>query len=144
MRVMKGDMFSAEHYGVTIVTTNAVVRGDGALVMGRGAARRMATLYPWVPYAAGALVENYGNFYGVILLPSNLGIFQVKRHWKNPAEMELIIESSLVLKDLANALPKHMFNLNFPGIGNGGLNRKRVLGEIESILPDNVFVWELE
>ena len=53
--------------------------------------------------------------------------------------------SAQLLALLAQCLPSITFAVNYPGIGNGQLNRldvERVLEE--SGIPDNVEIWEYD
>jgi hypothetical protein len=72
-----------------------------------------------------------------------IGLFQVKDHWANKATLELIATSVDILRKLAKTDWKDKkISLNFPGIGNGKLDRKDVLPLLHK-LPDNVTIWEL-
>lgn len=139
---------------VLMVTTNGFVKNNGCLVMGRGAAWCMSQKYPDTPSIFGNLikkhVEDFGSKihtpYGVLIAPGFrnplLGAFQVKRHFKDKADLELIAYSTAVLTTWANGGWRGLtIALNFPGIGNGQLERGEVLPYIEE-LPDNVEVWE--
>lgn len=133
-------------YDVLLVTTNAMVRKDGALVMGRGAALEATKLWPNLPYHLGRVIivrPEYGLVVpGPIVSGPRIGAFQVKHHWREEASPELILYSTLKLKAVATTFPDARFAVNFPGIGNGRLGREVVLPIIEK-LPDNVDVWEL-
>ncbi len=69
--------------------------------------------------------------------------FQVKTHYKDKANLNLIRESCLALFGEILDRPRVIVALNFPGIGYGGLSRDKVL-PIISLLPDNVEIWEFE
>jgi len=149
MILKQGDMFKAV-VDVLLVTTNAYVRNDGCLVMGRGAAFQMTQLYPWTHKEFGKLVtdwaERHPNMpYGVLasMLQQKpvLGIFQVKHHFMDEASPDLIANSVKQLVMWATHSPNTRFAVNFPGIGNGRLRRKDVL-PLLAPLPDNVEVWE--
>jgi len=152
MILKTGDMFKAK-VDVLFVTTNAFVRGDGCLVMGRGAAYQMTQLYPWTHKTFGKLVTGWAvrypnQPYGILVaaeVPCKpvLGIFQVKHHFRDEASPDLIINSVHQLSIWATHSPLTRFAVNFPGIGNGRLRRKDVLPLLQP-LPDNVEVWELE
>lgn len=153
-----GDMFKAE--GILIVTTNATIKKNGALVMGRGAARQMRDTYYDCDKDFGKKIEyikcswNTSNKkYGLIIYNHfdyddertfrTLGIFQVKYHYKDMADLNLIEFSTKKLEEYVVYNPHLIFNLNYPGIGNGG----RTIEEIEpiiKILPDNIHIWRLE
>ncbi|WP_457600600.1 hypothetical protein [Hydrogenivirga sp.] len=87
------------------------------------------------------LIRDYGF---EALTDKEIGVFQVKRHFKEPALMELIERSA---KELAGWIEENSFTgrvfLNFPGIGYGKLkDREREIREVLSVLPDNVWVWK--
>ena len=144
-----GDMFEQEltEKDILLVTCNSYIRTDGALVMGRGAAKEMRDSIKGIDKIFGDVVlRKYGNLgkYGVILVVSQkrgLGVFQVKHHFKDKASLDLIKFSVKELIYHAERLGSHIFHLNFPGIGNGRLNKKEVLPLLTN-LPDNVIVWE--
>lgn len=156
MTLRKGDMFSlsAGRPDVILVTTNAYVKTNGCLVMGRGAAWCMVQKYPETPRIFGGLiskrVEDYGSKihtpYGILIAPRltnpMLGAFQVKRFFKDKADLDLIRYSTEFLLTLTKGPWSNCrIFLNFPGIGNGELRREDVLPIIEC-LPNNVEVWE--
>lgn len=138
-----GNMFKAS-IGLgdsLLVTTNSYIRNDGAVVMGRGAALSAKNKYPDIPYDLGRRITHLGT-YG-ILMPDRgnfVGAFQVKKHYKDEATVDLIKISTDILVDIASRYDG-MIHLNYPGIGNGKLNRE-VVQPIIKILPDNVIVWE--
>lgn len=134
---------------VAIFTGNPVTRRDGAIVMGRGAAKQVRDTYPNVQYALGEIIkpEDYLVFVPIdntnVHTPSEqfIGWFKVKNHWQQPAELELITLSTKALYDLAIKHQDMSFHMNYPGIGNGKLTVDDV-GGILSILPDNVFIYK--
>ena len=69
-----------------------------------------------------------------------LGVFQVKRHWADPAELTLIQHATSMLIEWCEEHPDAEVHLNFPGIGNGKLPVESVLPIIEE-LPDTVNIW---
>lgn len=138
-----------------LITTNPIRRKDGALVMGRGIALEAAKRFPDLPFKFGEAVEqNYNRrdycdplahchcmsvdrFDGQMM-----GYFMVKNHWREPAKLEVIAHSTRELNAVARYVGDgKRFDLNFPGIGNGRLDRATVLPLLES-LPDNVHIWE--
>ncbi len=139
MKLEKGDMWSIfdlkEYF---LVTTNSYIRTDGALVMGRGIAKQLADKIPSIPWSFGEKIEHLSN-YG-IRATGHIAAFQVKRHFRDDAELDLIAASTYDLHRWAKTLPKRRFDLNFPGIGNGHLNYDEVLPLLED-LPDNVHIW---
>jgi len=145
MRIVTGDMFTGR-CDVLLVTTNAVVRNDGRLVMGRGAARTAVLKYPKCDLVFGSMVRDFGPNYGVLYYAPKpdlrLGIFQVKQHWADKADLHLIQRSVDVLRSTCTNLWKNRsVRLNFPGIGNGRLTEEQVLPLLRD-LPDNVTIWK--
>lgn len=153
MILRQGNMFSAAagKPDVILVTTNAYVKTNGCLVMGRGAALCMMQKYPGIPRIFGDLIrkrfEEAGHdSYGLLVAPGianpMLGAFQVKHYFKEKAGLDLIRNSTELLHLRASRVWKTLrIFLNFPGIGNGELQREDVLPIIEC-LPNNVEVWE--
>jgi hypothetical protein len=144
----RGDMWSI--FGKTdmfMITTNPIIRKDGAGVMGAGIAKQFKDRYPEGPFAFGRVrdpkIVGYqgltntgyiGTFDG-----QEVGFFMVKDHWRQPAKLDIIEDS---VTDLLEYVHKfNRFDLNFPGIGNGKLAREDVLPLLQE-LPDNVHVWE--
>lgn len=141
--------YSISGNGVISVTTNATVKMNGELVMGRGAARDAARKYMQIPQEAGRrilLLRNNGMMaYGfqMLTIPAlmmpGFGIFQVKHFFYDKASLDLIKKSTEMLAAFALGLPHWYFNLNYPGIGNGGLAEEQVW-PIVKWLPDNVYI----
>jgi len=154
MNLKRGNMISlhAPAYDVIVVTGNATLKQNGALVMGRGAAKSARDIFSGCDLDFGRLIKHHRDTcmidepYGLLYLPSRkpiLGLFQVKWHYMNQAELSLIEFSTRKLEILANAdWQKYRIALNFPGIGNGGLSRELVWPFVKT-LPDNIDVWEL-
>jgi hypothetical protein len=149
MILRTGDMFESPT-DVLLVTTNAYVRTDGGLVMGRGAAYQCTQKYPGSQAEFGKLVTEFSKIYpkqpyGILASvrwqAPMLGIFQVKYHFRDDADIGLIENSVKRLSEWASANLTVKFSLNFPGIGNGRLQEKRVLPMLAP-LPDNVEVWK--
>lgn len=134
-----------------LVTANSYVRGDGALVMGRGAAQQCQLMYDGCNKSFGRLIRigNYVNgkggvpFYGLLLHPHHpIGLFQVKWNWFEKADIDLIRMSRDLLYEWVLNNPTKTVALNFPGIGNGGLKISQVMPLIRN-LPDSVEVWRM-
>ena len=131
-----------------LVTTNATITTRGALVMGQGIARQAKERFPGLDIALGRQIQALcGNLcvYGLLVSPrwpeAKLGAFQVKRHYSQPASLELIRRSTAALCTWCANHPDACVHLNFPGIGYGHLHRENVLPIIAQ-LPDQVTVWE--
>jgi len=146
MILEKGDMWSIfEKTDFFFFTANSFLNIRNELVMGRGMALEVKKKFPKVPSGFRGQIEHLG-YYGLAIaligLPStSIGAFQVKYHFKNKAELALIHQSTGKLERYASIeFPECRFDLNFPGIGYGGLKYKDVLPIIQK-LPDNVHVW---
>ena len=138
---MLANLVSGDIY---LVTTNSYIRKDGALVMGRGAAKQLATMFPRLPYLLGNRITHLGEYNVGVLTQINepklsLGAFQVKFNFADAADLDLITRSRDELHQLA-CEDGRVFHVNFPGIGNGRLAFDDVLPIMET-LPDNVCVW---
>lgn len=149
----KGQMFSCagleKHW--VVVTTNCVVKKDGSLVMGAGAALDLCNYDPEAPKIFGSMIS-YHDFilansprgkikYGCKFYDEKrLGIFQTKYHYKDSSVIDLIEYSANVLKNFAISRHNDIFNLNYPGIGYGGLDKDDV-HDVIRMLPENVHVW---
>ncbi len=147
MRLMYGNMW--DEFGsvdLFMITTNSYVEQSGELVMGRGIAGQAKHDFPQIAKDFGSMVlKECGHLgkYGVLIHPEwphvHIGAFQVKYSFSTKASLDLIQYS---VNELISYLdPSVMVALNFPGIGNGGLKRSKVLPIINK-LPNNVYVWQ--
>ena len=134
--------YSKESADVLIFTGNSYIKQDGALVMGRGAAKEVKTLFPEVQYKLGKKIPHLGKYlYLEIPVNSkNIGILQVKYHFKDTANLNLVKES---IQAFSNQLdPNKIYKMNFPAIGNGKMYKyKNLILSYLNRLPDNVFVY---
>lgn len=141
------------------ITTNGTVRKDGKAVMGRGCALEAAQLLPVVPEVLGLKLAKYGNHVHYLRhLPkgNELLSFPVKHHWKQRADLDLILRSaeelvhyvdfwsptdSYVQGKGSGYKPKVV--LPRPGCGNGQLDWDVVRPVIEPVLDDRftVITW---
>jgi len=141
-----GDMWSVfDEVDYFIITTNAVIKKNGAVVMGAGIAKQVRDKYPGIDVDIGRgikAIRNTQNQYGLIV-GNKIGVFQVKYHFKDTANLGLISQSVKELAAHANANPDKTYALNYPGIGNGGLKRW-VVEPLLADLPDNVQIWTFE
>ena len=129
---------------VYLFTGNGIIKKNGAIVMGRGAAKQVRDTYPGIDESFGAIIQRKPNANIVwVSLPNDqhLGWFKVKDHWIEPAKLELIQISTERLRVLATNKKKITFHMNYPGIGNGKLSIADV-GIILSTLPDNVRIYK--
>ena len=128
---------------VYLFTGNGIIKQNGAIVMGRGAAKQVRDSYPGIDRAFGKLIRDNPDDYMLIHKMGSiqfLGWFKVKNHWQQPADLKLIELATAALSLHASDYPIHTFHMNFPGVGNGRLNDSAVLPIIET-LPDNVWIY---
>ena len=156
MRIIQANLWlpfeqETEHL-IYVITTNRVIRGD-QLVMGAGAARQARDRYPGLAADCATRIRQLDTAdYGCLLVRPpearsrrpGLAIFQVKRDYRTPADIDLIARSVKGLITLTVARSGDQFRLNFPGIGphTGRLSRALV----EPLLyppPDNVTICYL-
>jgi hypothetical protein len=143
---VQGDMWSAwDEADLFVITTNATLKKDGALVMGRGIAVQARDRFPGLDLALGHAIGVSGREYGLLVSPrwprAKLGAFQVKHHYYERASLRLIRRATGCLAEFIAARQPEKVVLNFPGIGNGGLRREDVL-PIVTQLPDCVTIYE--
>lgn len=139
-----------EYPDVYLFTGNPIIKNNGAIVMGRGAAKQIRDTYPDIDIQFGDALRAKPDahivwikvkFHSKASNPmQRLGWFKVKDHWKDPARLSLIQESSNQLREIAERNPDITFHMNFPGVGNGGLQDHLVLPLLET-LPDNVWIY---
>ena len=166
MKYQYGDLMDhLSDYRTVFITTNAFIKNNGELVMGRGIARACAKRFPTLPVVAAARIS--GGLYGLIpdvyveeydpaLYGSSdqpqriaIGLFQVKFNWWDNASLELVEHSTRMLSHLAKTeafIPENptmelRYAVNYPAIGNGHLSKADVEPIIET-MPDNVDVWQ--
>jgi len=133
---------------VIVITTNGVIGKNGKLIMGCGAARQAVQQYPGIDGECAQTIRQRGSFtngawvYGFLSVRPNFGIFQVKHHWKDKADLTLIDRSAAALAEFARQHPELNIHMNFPGVGAGGLMRGEVASHLVS-LPENVTLYLL-
>jgi hypothetical protein len=114
--------------------------------MGRGIARAARDSIEGIDKKLGNKIrESCGHLgiYGVMPADpdkSRMVAFQVKDHFRERADLNIIRHSAEKLSEMAEKHSDQRFDLNFPGIGNGGLEESDVFGIVET-LPENVHVW---
>ncbi len=151
IRVVRGNFLSAGR-GLLLAPGNGVVRRDGHLVMGAGAAKALAQAYPHLPRVFGRMVRGRAYMggwylYGLLTLEVapglQAGLFQTKGDWRNPADLGIIRYSATVLAEHLKRNPREV-HMAFPGVGLGGLEEEEVLGVLEPLLGGfQVFLYKL-
>ena len=159
MKIVEGNLWDFTDDAI-FVTTNATIRKDGELVMGRGAAKEMKEQFSIFPKVIGDQISRNngsGGKYGLYTIHpfvfnddgsrkygKILGAFQVKYNWWEKADLDLIEYSTdALLKSFETQLKNLKVSMNFPGIGNGKLAYDEVYPIIEK-LPDSVSVYRKE
>ena len=127
-----------------LITTNSFVKNNGELVMEKGLAKEAKEKFSDLPKKCGDMILGMNchmKFYGMMMISKYIGIFQVKYDWNDFANLEIIKNSTKMLDKLSRRNQEYVFNLNFPGIGNGRLTYNQVFPIIK-IMPNNVLVWQ--
>lgn len=153
MRWVDGEMIAVaykEGADTLAFTANSVIKKDGSLVMGGGAAKRVADFFPETPAALGAkITSNPDRDFLIAEAPvSDLCIdrvlaVQVKRHFKDDGDLDLTKAALNALAKWCISNPKSLVVLNCPLIGLGGFAHRidEVKQAVSSILKDsNVIV----
>lgn len=143
MRIAKGN-FLAAGKGLLLAPGNGVVRKDGLLTMGAGAAKALAQAYPFLPRILGRMAQKEPRMgggwyiYGLLAIQVapglHAGVFQSKGDWKDRADLSLIAYSARKLAEWLKENPGLEAHLAFPGVGLGGLGEEEVLEVLEPVL----------
>ena len=147
MKICKGNMFDEVPDEPIFFTANATIKSASEeLIMGAGAALDCKRRFPLLPHRLAAMIRSICNCvgkYGVVYdILTKRGAFQVKGDWRERANLGLIEYSARQLVGVSRLLGQ--VNVNFPGIGCGGLERADVLKVIEPVWADeDVNVWIL-
>ncbi len=123
-------------------TSNSVVKSNGELVMGGGAALAVKKAHPHVPKLIGKSLNHKKTVFDIIKIKENtlLFWFQTKNHYNEPSNINLIKKATKELNKVALENPDVIFHFNAPGIGLGNLKWEVILPIIE-VLPNNVRVY---
>jgi hypothetical protein len=136
-----GQMLKAP--GLKIVTTNSFIMRQ-KLLMERGAALELRQMVPNIEFIFGKMIhESCGHLglYG-LLMNGKYGAAQIKYDFRDKADLDIIAFSMAFLADEAKT-NRYIYNINYPGIGHGGLSKEEVKPLLDN-LPDNVYIWERE
>ena len=142
--VVKGNFLCGSR-GLLLATGNGVVRADGHLVMGAGAAKALAQAYPHLPRVFGRMARNQPrmggwHLYGLLIIQVapglHAGLFQTKGDWRDPADLSLIAYSAKKLAEWLSNNPGQEVHMAVPGVGLGGLEEGEVLEVLEEYLRD--------
>lgn len=137
MLEITGNLWDHQSASRICITTNGIVKADGCLVMGKGCALEAARRHPDMPRLLGRFVRNSGNH--VFALPHNLVSFPTKHDWRLPSDLDLIRQSAIELRNLADSNLWKSVVIPRPGCGNGELKWPEVRGVLAPILNDDRF-----
>ncbi len=133
--------------GLFMITTNPIITKEGKLVMGRGIAKQMRDNFPGSDKEFAKMVRGFPHrytgeiYYEPVFGKQAVGYFMVKHHWRDKASIPVIMRSVAELIERAENCSR--IDLNFPGVGNGRLDKELVKPLLE-YLPDNVNVWQFK
>lgn len=138
------DMWSVDA-DLHVITTNGMVKTNGACVMGRGCAKEARDMFPYLDMHLGHLILENGNhvhYLGKWADRWNIASFPVKVHWQDRADLGLIKQSLRELKELVDGDGCESVILPRPGCGNGQLSWEDVKPLLTS-LDDRFIVVSL-
>ena len=148
MKLEYGDMWQI--FNITdffIFTGNSVITRYGRLVMGAGIALEVKEKIKGIDSVLGKKIAKNREYNFIYVSPketsiynTNIGVFQVKYHFKYKAELNLVKRATKKLSEVALAFPDKRFDMNFPAIGYGGLKINEIMPIIK-LLPNNVHIW---
>ena len=128
---------------IVVFTANQIVKSNGELVMGAGNAKAARDNILGSASAFGIALQDYR----FMVLPfrrvggvTNLAALVTKQHFKDPSNLEFVIESLRKLYRYAIDNPSYTIHLPYPAIGFGGLTRTQ-LDPIMEFMPDNVLIY---
>lgn len=117
------------------ITTNGRVSYDGTAVMGRGVALQAKQRYPELPRILGKHIKEFGNVPGLLSYTGQFSIwsFPVKHHWKEKADLNLIMRSVDLISQAADKFRCNDIIIPRPGCGNGQLTWEQVKPIVEQL-----------
>lgn len=125
------------------VTTNGIVKHNGALVMGAGIAKQARDRYPGIDQTLGEAVRLLGNIPLIVNTGGNkpnIISLPTKNHWKDKSDLELIVKS---VSHIVRTMKSYdTIALTRPGCALGGLDwESTVKPAIEPLLDDRFTVY---
>jgi hypothetical protein len=133
-----------------VVTTNGIVKRNGAAVMGAGVALYARETFPGIDMRLGQLLKQHGNrvfnmgtYESPVGKPQRVVTFPTKKDWKDPSDPNLILKSCAELIEMTDEFGWSRVILPPVGTGNGGLNTEYVREMLEPILDNRFVVYGL-
>lgn len=135
-------------FDVLMFTGNPIIKRNGELVMGAGAAKQVRDTYNGIAgmfgFIRSTISSNNVAFIDYLISKDSsvtIGWFKVKDHWRQNAKLNIIERSVRELSKIAVENTDWTFHLNAPGIGNGQLTWEEVEPLVKQ-LPDNVIIYK--
>ena len=133
------------HPGMIVITAHASIGVDGSLIMNYGEAEEATRRISGIQYQCAEQVahEAVDGVYGFLpVRPSRpeakilgFGLFQTRLNLDEPANPELIQISLERLRQFTSEHPRIKIRMNYPGIGEEGLDPQEVLPLLENMPP---------
>ena len=143
MKINTGDIW--DYIGrvhAICITTNGVVKQNGQLVMGAGVALQAKQRFPRIDLWAGQHVRNFGNIPGVLSSTEGTSIvsFPTKHNYRDNSDIQLILNSAVKLRELADQHNWRYVVMPPPGCGLGGLKLSDVKPKLDEVLDDRFWI----
>lgn len=138
----RGDLWVLEA-DAKCITTNGYVKTNGEGVMGRGVAQQATVKLPGIARALGHTLQRSGNHVSKLAIDAedvDYFSFPVKHHWRDMADIDLIVRSARELMTVVIDAGYDRVLLPRPGCGNGQLHWPTVRRVVEPYLDDCVVV----
>ena len=134
-----GDLLNGP--GIKIVNACSYLTVERTLYMGKGLARELKVMVLGIDEIFGRMVLDNGGHLGRygLLIYEKYGVFQVRSHYDERADLDLVTFGKDKLKAFAKETG-YLIHLEFPG-QMGELNKEEVKAILDD-LPYNVYVWE--
>lgn len=148
---IKADIFKKRQGRNAIaITTNGVIRNNGRAVMGAGIALKAREFFPGIDTELGIRLKECGNhatllqMYGQDSSKWNVITLPTKNDWKQPSDLQLIIQSCKEVKEIADSYDLDEIYMPRPGCSNGKLDwETQVRPAIKDILDDRFIICTL-
>lgn len=140
-RLKRGNLYrNMEGYDFVVFTSNSTLNSKKELVMGKGTAKVIKTMYPDLPKYFGRIMEE--NEYNMLFsLEHKIITLQTKFHFKNNSPFELVKRSVQKLIKYAEDNPHLKIATPIPGVNNGNLDYMEVLSLFID-KPNNLDIWD--
>ena len=126
------------------ITTNGIVKNNGAAVMGKGVALTATKIFPGIDRVLGNKLKESGNHVhhlGIFrYMDHNVSVFSfpTKHDWRNDSDLSLIIQSAKEIEALTDDIHSDTYCNNIfmpmPGCGCGNLKEQDVVAALNPIL----------